>query len=301
MEISQCQALVMIHQEGTFTRAAECLHVSQPALSQQIKALERELGLLLFERRGRQLTWTPVGEIVLLRAKAILQQLDQLQMDIAALFTLEQGRLRIGTSDTICLYLLPAVMQAYRERHPRIDIHLMNRPSQEIVARLQEGAIDFGIVTLPVQGQGVETSYLCDRQDVAVCAPAHPLAHRETENAELTVAELTVTELIAHQLLLLERGTTSRSFLDQLFAQAGVVPQAMELGSIEVLKQYAAINLGVAVVPEMSIREEVSADRLRVFRLPWVPPRAIGLVTRRNSYETPAVAAFLELLTAMIH
>lgn len=296
MEIAQLRALVMIHREGTFTRAAERLHVSQPALSQQIKAVERELGMLLFERRGRRITWTPVGEIVLMRAREILQQLEQLQMDISGLYALDQGRLRVGTSDTICLYLLPAVIQAYRERYPRIDIHLMNRPSQEIVAHLQEGAIDFGIVTLPVQGQGVETSYLCDRQDVAVCAPTHPLALQAAENSELTLAEL-----IAHQLLLLERGTTSRAFLDQLFAQAGVVPQAMELGSIEVLKAYAAINLGVAIVPQMAIREESLTDRLCIFQLPWVPPRAIGLVTRHNSYRTPAAAAFLELLAAMVN
>jgi DNA-binding transcriptional LysR family regulator len=293
MELIQLRALAMIDEAGTFTAAAERLQISQPALSQQIKALEREMGALLFERRGRQITWTAVGELTLARARQILGQLDQLHGEVADLLTLQRGQLRIGTSDTICLYLLPPIIQQYRQLYPQIEIHLSNRPSQEVVTLLQAGAIDFGIVTLPVQAQGVETSYLCDRQDVAVCAPEHPLARRAADDNALTV-----TELMTHQLLLLERGTTSRAFLDQLFVQAGVTPQAMELGSIEVLKRYAAINLGVAIVPSMSIKEEVAAGQLVPFALPWAPPRAIGVVQRRAGYQPPAAAAFLALLQA---
>jgi len=295
MEMIQVRALVMIHEEGTFTKAAARLQISQPALSQQIKLLEREMGALLFERHGRQITWTAMGKIALARATQILLQLDQLQNDIDDLQLLRRGQLRIGTSDTICLYLLPAIIQAYRGQHPQIDIALSNRPSQEIVARLQAGSIDFGIITMPVQAQGIETSYLCDRQDVAVCAPTHPLAAQMGE-----AKELTVTALMAHQLLLLERGTTSRAFLDQLFAQAGVAAQAMELGSIEVLKRYAAINLGVAIVPSMAVQHEVATNQLRAFALPWVPARAIGVITRRGSVRTPAARAFLDLLGTMI-
>jgi DNA-binding transcriptional LysR family regulator len=102
--------------------------------------------------------------------------------------------------------------------------------------------------------------------------------------------------LIEHPLLLLERGTTSRAFLDQLFLQVGAVPQAVELGSIEVLKRYAEIKLGVAVVPEMAVQEEIAAGKLQKFALPWVPARAIGIVTHRDHYQTPASQAFIELV-----
>ncbi len=295
MEIVQLRALAMIHEAGTFTKAAERLQISQPALSQQIKALEREVGALLFERHGRQIRWTAIGKLALARAEQILLQLDQFQAEVDDLLTLNRGQLRIGTSDTICLYLLPAVIQAYRRQHPQIDIYLSNRPSQEIVTLLQAGTIDFGIVTMPVQAQGVETSYLCDRQDVAICAPDHPLAEQMGEAKEVTTAEL-----MAHQLLLLERGTTSRAFLDQLFVQVGVTPRAMELGSIEVLKRYAAINLGVAIVPSMAVQEEIRTQQLYAFALPWVPPRAIGIVQRRDSKATPAADAFLDLLGTMV-
>ena len=295
MEVAQLRALVAIQQEGTFTKAAERLHLSQSALSQQIKALEQELGAPLFERRGRRITITAVGELTLARATQVLLQLEQLHVDIGELLALHQGQVRIGTSDTICLYLLPEVIQTFRQTYPQIEIHLTNRPSQEVVSLLHAGAIDFGIVTLPVQGQGVETSYLCDRQDVAVCAPGHRLA----QNASAHLG-LSITALAEEQLLLLERGTTSRAFLDQLFLQVGVVPQAMELGSIEVLKRYAELNLGIAIVPSMAVQAEIATGRLHLLPLPWAPPRAIGVVSRRNSYRTPAMQAFLALMNRLM-
>lgn len=293
MELIQLRALVMIQQEGTFTRAAERLHVSQPALSQQIKALERELDAPLFERMGRRIALTAVGKVVLARAEQILGQLAVLQSEVDELLTMARGQVRIGTSDTICLYLLPPIVQTFRETYPQIDIHLTNRPSQEIVMLLQTCAIDFGIVTLPVTSEGVETTYLCDREDVAVCAPTHPL-----RQSVVAVGSVEILELVTYPLLLLEKGTTSRAFLDQCFTQAGVTPQAMELGSIEVLKRYAETNLGVAIVPEMSIQGEVAAGQLSSFALPWLPARAIGLISRRESYQTLAAKAFMELLVA---
>lgn len=291
MEVAQLRALVMIRREGSFTRAAERLYVSQPALSQQIKALEQELGAPLFVRHGRRNQLTTVGEIAVARAEQVLFQLEQLQHEVNELRTLQRGQVRIGTSDTICLYLLPPVVQTFRQAYPQIDIHLTNRPSQEVVALLQAGAIDFGIVTLPVQGQGSATTFLCNRQDVAVCAPDHPLAERAADTVVLSLAALA-----EHPLLLLEQGTTSRAFLDQIFMQAGIVPQALELGSIEVLKRYAEIKLGVAIVPEMAVGQEVGAGQLRAFRLPWLPARAIGLVTRHDQYQAPAAKAFFTLL-----
>ncbi|MCB0062001.1 MAG: LysR family transcriptional regulator [Caldilineaceae bacterium] len=291
MEVAQLRALAMIRQEGSFTKAAARLHVSQPALSQQIKGLEHELGTPLFVRQGRRIALTPAGEVAVARASQALYQLQQLQHEINELLTLERGQVRIGTSDTICLYLLPRLVQRFRHAYPQIDIHLTNRPSQEVIALLRAGTIDFGIVTLPVQGQGLETSYLCDRQDVAVCAPDYPM-----EQTSHSATDLPLAELIHYPLLLLEQGTTSRAFLDQLFTQAGVVPHALELGSIEVLKRYAEIQLGLAIVPEMAVQHELATGRLRSFALPWVPARAIGLVTLRDQPQSPAAERFLSLL-----
>ena len=287
MELTQLRSLVTIVREGSFTAAAEKLFVTQPALSQQMKALEVELGVQIFERRGRRLTVTAPGELVLAHAEQMLAQMQHLHDELAALQGVAQGRMRVGTSDTVCLYLLPPVVQAFRQLHPAVEIHLTNRPSTEVVTLLVEGAIDFGIVTLPVSEAGVETAYLCDRPEVAICSPEHPLAQGATATLE---------QLAHYTLLLLEKGTTSRRLLDQLLRQTAQTPSIIELGSIEVIKRYVAIGLGIAVVPRLAVQEEVAASRLCVLALPWLPVRALGIVRRRSSYCTPAEQRFLAML-----
>lgn len=287
MEMAQLRSLVTIARQGSFTAAAEKLFVTQPALSQQIKALETELGVQLFERRGRRLTVTAPGEVVLAHAEQILAQMQHLQDELAALHGLAQGHIRVGTSDTVCLYVLPPVVQAFRRLYPGIEIHLTNRPSSEVVALLLEGAIDFGIVTLPISEAGVEAEYLCDRPEVAICSPEHPL---------IAQGEATLAQLAQYPLLLLDKGTTSRRLLDQLLSQTGLTPSIIELGSIEVIKRYVEIGLGVAVVPSLAVQEEVHMARLGVVTLPWMPIRALGLIRRRSSYCTPAEQRFLAVL-----
>jgi len=291
MEMAQLRSLVMIMREGSFTAAAEKLFVTQPALSQQMKALEGELGVQLFERRGRRIMITAPGALVLAQAEQILAHLQQLQQELAALKDIAYGRLRIGTSDTICLYLLPPVIQAFRQQYPAVEIHLTNRPSREVAALLVEGTLDFGLIMLPVPESSLESEYLCERTEVAICAPDHPLAGQ---------AQASLEQVIAYPLLLLERGTTSRALFDQLLAQAGFSAQITDLGSIEVLKRYAEIGLGVAVVPAMAVATEVRAGRLHMLPLPWLPVRAVGIVRRRTSYVTPAEEAFVELLRRLL-
>ncbi|MFZ4660338.1 MAG: LysR family transcriptional regulator [Caldilineaceae bacterium] len=291
MEITHLRALVMIVREGSFTAAAEKLFVTQPALSQQIKGLETEVGVQLLERRGRRFTVTAPGEVVLAHAEQILAHLQQLQADLAALQTLAQGRLRIGTSDTVCLYLLPPVVQAFRRQHPAVEIHLTNRPSREVATLLLEGALDFGIISLPVNEPLLESEFLCERAEVAVCAPDHPLAAQ---------SQATLAELAAYPLLLLEKGTTSRALFEQRLVQSGLTPQITDLGSIEVMKRYAEIGLGIAVVPAMAVVAETQSGRLHALTLPWFPVRGVGLVRRRHSYVAPAEQAFLELLQRFI-
>jgi len=291
MEIAHLRSLVMIVREGSFTAAAEKLFVTQPALSQQIKGLETELGVQLLDRRGRRFTVTAPGELVLARAEQILAHLQQLQDELTALHAVAQGRLRIGTSDTVCLYLLPPVVQAFRRQHPGVEIHLTNRPSHEVVTLLLEGALDFGIISLPVNEPMLASEFLCERAEVAVCAPDHPLAAQ---------SQATLAELAAYPLLLLEKGTTSRTLFDHLLLQHGLAAQITDLGSIEVMKRYAEIGLGVALVPAMAVTREIQTGQLQALTLPWFPVRAIGLVRRRHGYVAPADKAFVDELQRFV-
>jgi DNA-binding transcriptional LysR family regulator len=287
MDLNQLQGFVTIVHEGTFTRAAERLFLTQPALSLQIKALEEELGAPLFERRNRQVFLTEAGRTVFDRAEHLLALAGQIRQDIDALQGPHSGRLNIGASDTTCLYVLPPLVQQFRSRFPGVEIHLTNRPSGEIVELLKTGAVDFGIVTLPVADSQVESERLFWREDVAICRRGHPLANQ---------AEIDLADLNQYPLLLLEQGSTSRALLDGLFAAAGLAPQVIDLGSIEVIKRYVEIDLGISVVPALSVAEEVRAARLCALRLPWLLRRGVGLVQRRRGYLSPASQMFLRML-----
>jgi DNA-binding transcriptional LysR family regulator len=296
MELNQLQSFVQVAQEGSFTRAAEKLFLTQPALSLQIKALETELGTPLFERRNRQIYLTEVGGIVLQRAKELMGIIEQIHQDIAAYQGVQMGRVQIGTSDTTCLYVLPSLVQVFRRQFPNIDIHLTNKPSDEVAELLKGGLVDFGIVTLPLVDPDLETQRLAWREDVIICHPNHPLAQRVPAGQDTVLP----AELGKHTLLLLEEGSTSRSLLDQLFAETGISPQVMDLGSIEVIKRYVEIGLGISIVPKVAVKEEVRTGRLHAIAASWLPLRGVGLVLRRGGYLSPAGRMFVTMLQSEI-
>jgi DNA-binding transcriptional LysR family regulator len=296
MDLNQLHTFVEVAQAGSFTRAAEKLFLTQPALSLQIKALETELGAPLFERRNRQIFLTEVGHAVLLRAQEIAGVVEKIQQDVAAHQGVQTGRVRIGTSDTTCLYILPDFVQRFRTQYPNIDIHLTNKPSEEVAALLKEGVVDFGIVTLPLADPHLEIQQLAWREDVVICHPAHPLAHA----AQDETGGLLPTILGDYPLLLLEEGSTSRGLLNQLFVEYEIAPHSTDLGSFEVIKRYVEIDMGISVVPRVAVRAEVDAGRLCAISVPWLPLRGIGLVRRRGGYLSPANQRFVAMLQGEI-
>jgi DNA-binding transcriptional LysR family regulator len=292
MEIHQLQNFVEVAQEGSFTRAAEKLYLTQPALSLQIKALESELGAPLFERRNRQIFLTEVGHMVLGRAKELLSIVEQLEHDVADYQGVQRGRVRIGTSDTTCLYILPDLVQSFRVQFPSIDIHLTNKPSEEVAALLKEGLVDFGIVTLPLADPTLEITRLAWREDVVICHPAHPLAKRLVASG----GTVSPTEIAEYTLLLLEEGSTSRGLLNQLFVEHEISPHIMDLGSFEVIKRYVEIDMGISIVPKVAVKDAVRDGRLHAISVSWLPLRGIGLVLRRAGYLSPASQKFVTML-----
>ena len=296
MDLNQLHSFVQVAHEGSFTRAAEKLFLTQPALSLQIKALETELGTPLFERRNRQIYLTEVGHAVLLRAKEIEGVVEQIAQDVAAHQGVQTGRVRIGTSDTTCLYILPTFVQNFRAQFPNIDIHLTNKPSEEVAMLLKEGLVDFGIVTLPLADPHLEIQRLAWREDVIICHPAHPLAQRSQRGD----AAVLPTDMGEYPLLLLEEGSTSRVLLNQLFVEHEIAPHIMDLGSFEVIKRYVEIDMGISVVPKAAVSDAVNAGRLCAISVPWLPLRGIGLVLRRNGYLSPASQRFVAMLQGEI-
>lgn len=288
MELNQLRGFVTVARLGSFTRAAEALFLTQPAMSLQIKALEESLGETLFERQGRQLLLTPAGRLLLEAAEQILGLVEQTREEIQALKGLQGGQLSIGTNDSNCLYVLPDLIQRFRQQFPDVELRLTNSHSTQVATWVVEGQVEFGLVTLPILDPHLESQPLFDREDVLVCRPNHPLCSQSS---------VTPAALVEYPLLLLNRGSITRVMLDQMFAQADLIPKVvMELGSIEVIKQYVEIDLGVSIIPRFTAEEEIKKNRLYAIQLDWLPIRSVGIIQRRRGYLSPAAQTFLEML-----
>lgn len=288
MDLDQMRGFLETAREKSFTRAAEKLFLTQPAVSLQVKALEEELGTRVFERHGKQVLLTEAGRVLFARVEEILDMVNRAQQDIAALGDLKTGRLCVGTSDTNCAYVLPPVVKAFRAAYPGVDIRLTDRMSSEVVRLVMEGAVDFGLATLPVRESRVITVPLFVREDVLICAVGHPLAQ---------AARVGLSDAAAHPWLMLERGSTSRDLLDGACHRAGLaVHVAMELGSIEVIKRFVEIGLGVALVPAVAVKEEVRAGRLCALHVADLPARQVGVVQRPGGHLGRAAEVFLAFL-----
>ena len=294
MELHQLRGFHEIARQRSFTRAAERLFITQPAISLQLKALEDELGETLLERAHKHIRLTPAGEILLRHTKAVLGALESAQAEIAGLRQELRGRIVLGTSDTNSTYVLPEALRAYRDESPLVEVDIRNKMSTEVGRLVVDDEVDLGLATLPVRERErlEESQTLFTRQDVLICPPGHALAGRK-QIALKTVAD--------YPLLALEPGSTTRYLLEQSFRRADLKPRiSMNLGSIEVIKRFVEIGFGVALVPKIAVEEEIESGRLHAVTVRGLRPRPVGLVEHRGRRRSPAAAAFVAILGASL-
>jgi DNA-binding transcriptional LysR family regulator len=291
-------AFAAVARAGGFSKAANELGKTQSSVSQAVLLLERELGQKLFSRDGHTPRLTDAGRALLRRSTRIFEEMALAEAELSALSELRFGELVVGTSDTLACYFLPPVFAAFRARYPKVELRLDNRPSPVIAERVSERQVDVGIVSLPLPevleqsgrklSERVECVLLAPQEDVAVCAPNHPLAKRR---------ELTVRDLASHPLLLLDRTTSSRALVEAAFAAEKTPPNvAMDMSSVEVLKCLAELGFGVAIVPRLAVQRETESGSLSVSRLKdFGARRSVGALTPRAFAPTRAASAFLAL------
>lgn len=288
MELQQLRGFFEVARQGSFTRAADKLFLTQPAVSQQIKALEEELGQSLLERGRKGVRLTQAGEALFRRVRSVLGELAAARAELEEMGTHVRGRVLLATSDTNCTYVLPPVLGRFRERFPEVEVDIRNKMSSEIGQLVLADEIDFGLATLPIRDRGLSTEPVFERSDVWICPAGHPLSRRKA------VRPATAGR---YPLLALERGSQSRSLLDAVLRGAGTTPAiVMELGSIEIIKRFVEIGFGVALVPQVSLADEVAAGRLAAVGARGVPRRSVGLVRHRGRPPSSAAAALMELM-----
>jgi DNA-binding transcriptional LysR family regulator len=282
----------------SFSRAAEVLRLSQPAVSLHVRQLEEALGLPLLERVGKRAETTPAGALLLERGGSALEALEAAAASIHALRGVVAGRVRVGTGATASIYLLPPILRRLRARYPDIELVIVTGNASEIAKAVAENALDVGVVTLPVRPrQLVVTPFYTDRL-VAIAPPGWRwTGRRRRGRRQRGRRTLTPGDLAGEPLILYERGGTIRQVIEDWFKRGRVTPRvAMELGNGEAIKELVSAGLGPSITSGASIRTEAREGTLRV--IPLSPPlvRRLGIVKRRDKPESPPLRALLRAL-----
>ncbi|MBX3501003.1 MAG: LysR family transcriptional regulator [Alphaproteobacteria bacterium] len=273
LRLDQLHTFTRVIELGGFSAAAERLGISQPAVSLQVRQLEKRLGVRLVERVGKRAMATDSGRRLLAHAGRIEEAVGAALDDLAAYGDGAFGRVRIGTGATASIYLLPPILRDLRRRFPALEITVTSQNTIDVLKALEGNAVDIGLVTLPAPGRAFAVTPLLDDDFVAI-APA------EGEPLPRTV---TAAQLARRPLILYETAGNTRRLTDAWFTRAGVHPTpVMDLGNVEAIKQLVAAGLGVAVLPGSAIRRR--GERLPITTHTLSPrlSRKLALVMRRD-------------------
>ncbi|WP_152398045.1 LysR family transcriptional regulator [Paenibacillus cellulositrophicus] len=275
---------------GSLTKAAEQLHITQPAVSHTLKQLEGALGGALFFRTAKGVTLTAEGEVLYSYVEQAMQMLDIGEKKMAEMQNLLLGEIHIGASDTLCKHYLLPCLEQFHQQYPDIRVHVTNRTTPETITLLKEGKIDFGIVNLPADDPKIDFRPSAPQQD---CLVGHP------KYAELARQPLPLAELHQYPLLLLEPGGSTRRFLDSYAGAHGTtLHPEFELGSLDLLVQFAQSGFGLTFITRQFITEELASGKLVEIPLaPPIPLRHIGIATLKNVPLSAASKRFIGFLS----
>ena len=286
MDLACLDAFLAIADSGGFSAAGERLHLTQPAVSKRIAALEAQLGRRLFDRIGREVALTEAGQALLPRARRILAELDDTRRALDNLDAEVGGRLSLATSHHIGLHRLPPLLRAFSHEHPQAALDLQFLDSEQAWAQVLHGRVELALTTLGPAAAPLRTVPVWDDPLEFVVAPDHPLAARD---------DVTLADLAAHPAVLPDADTFTHRIVADCFASAGLAPTLrMTTNTMETLKMLAGVGLAWTVLPHTMLNAQTT-----VLRVPGVAlRRQLGYVTHAGRTRSNAARAFMALLDA---
>ncbi|WP_405436733.1 LysR family transcriptional regulator [Streptomyces avidinii] len=287
MQFQQLLYFVAVAETRHFTRAAERVHVAQPSLSQQIKALERELGAELFSRARGNITLTDAGETLLPLARRILADADTARLEVQELAQLRRGRVRLGATPSICTGMLPDVLRAFHDAHPGIELLIEESGSLDLVRELARGALDLALIALPLppSAPALTTVELLTEDLVVISSADRP--------APGGGGELTIRALRDEPMVMFRHGYDLRELTVAACRAEGFEPVfTVEGGEMDAVLGFARAGLGIAVVPAMVV--DRAGPGLRVTPLAGSPLRRTIALAHRTDVAPPRAARELQ-------
>ncbi len=274
---------------GSVSRAAQALQLSQPAVTLQLQALERDLGTRLFERNGRRLVPTRAGAALYALARPLVEGIDGLDASFREqLRGLDAGELDVAAGSSSILYLLPGIVEAFRQREPDVRLRLHNAAGAGSLDLLRSDAVDLAVGSMLDVPADLSYTPVYRFEPMLITPHDHPLAHK---------AGLALEDLSPYGLILPPQRLTTYRMVDLVF-QRNRVPYtvALEVGGWEVIKQYVAMGMGISIVTAICLTD---ADRTRLAARSLArhfPSRSYGVVVRKGKHLSPQARAFVELI-----
>lgn len=289
MQLQQLSGFYWSGRYGSFSLAGKRLNLGQSAISHQVKALEEELGVKLYERLGRGIQLTPDGEILFEYAASIIQKLDDIEAHFAELAHKESRKITIAAYRGYMMYQLPHCVEQFKKKYPEVQVTIMNRIlDSEILSMIIAGEIDFGITASWNDFTGMEF-YQTAEYDMFVCAaPDHPFARRK---------KITLREIAKEPLILYEKQNSIRRRIDEVFERMGLWHNVIiETGGAGVIKEYVKLGLGLTIISGISLSAK-DAEPMRMIPVTkYFGKLGYGVAIRKGKYLTIAAKEFLKIL-----
>jgi len=292
MEDHKLKVFCTVAETKSFSKTSEIIHLTQPAVSLQIQALEEVYETKLFDRSSSTVTLTPAGEVLYKFAKEILHLYANVEKVIGEMTGLVKGSISIGASSTIGNYVLPALITDFKKTHPKIKVHMLVGNSKRVVELLNSGNVDLGLVEGEVTRQKMAIEKILSDELLLIVPSYHPWAKKK---------EISISELTKEPFIIREGGSGTRQMIEKFFALHGIAPQdmriSMVLGSTVAIKEAVENGLGVSIVSRWAARKEVKYGSLCLIRIKEQKMiREFSLVTNKGSVSSHAVDEFLTYL-----
>jgi DNA-binding transcriptional LysR family regulator len=287
MDFDQLETFLEVARHASFSRAAEKRFRTQPAISAQIRALEEEVGARLFDRSGGKVSLTAAGKEFQKYVEKTLEARKQMITHLAEMEHVPRGEIVVGANEGTCLYVLPEVFAEFKKQYAGVAVSINRSESTKILESIIDNSVDFGVVSLPIKDNRLTVVPIHRDELVVITAPHHPLAQMKS---------VPIAEAAKYPLLLPKSGRT-RDSLEELFFERRLKPAiSMEIDSSELLKRFAAADVGIGFIARSNVLDDVRAGLLAAQPLADVTiKRDLGLVFRKDKALSRAALAFIEI------
>lgn len=289
MELRQIKYFIEVAKREHVSEAAHALHVAQSAISKQIDNLEKELGVDLFFREGRNIRLTPIGKVFLENMELAMNVIDKARRQIEEYIDPEKGTIRIGYPSSLANYTLPTVISAFREKYPLVKYELHQEAYHDLIESVKKGDIDIAFLgPVPANDKKVKGEPLFTENIVAILPITHPLAKRK---------ELRLKELKDDSFVLFPKGYILRELIDKACLNIGFNPNVTFEGKdIDAIKGLVSAGLGVSLIPEITLIDNLPRDTVMVPISEPKVTRSVGMITPTNRELLPTEKIFCQFI-----